>query len=160
MTSLDDFLADRIQRPLIIVEGNIADDPEKLAAMISEIKNRITYFARIFVVLDAAQVNALDQIGRDALTINYVTNCTEDSLNAIAKAYEVGRHMPNVGNKLISIDAPVDELTIVNRLGMDIATTKFVPIPYMREVRKCAIQGLQPDKLPDLCRVYEEAFRA
>lgn len=156
---LDDFLENRIQNPLTIVVGTCAEDPEKLAKVMSEVKNRITYFGKVFVVLDASQTMALDQIGHDALTINYITNCTEHSLQAIADAYKTGKDLPNVGNKLIAIDSPVDELTIVNKLGMDIATTKFVPIPYMREVRKCAIQNLQLDKVPDICRVYEEAFR-
>ena len=158
--SLDEFMMERIQRPLLFVTGSVDNDPEKVFHLMEELKSRLTYFRHLIIVLDAAQPNVLDQVGREALSISYVTNCTVESLAAVTAAYEAGRKIPNVCHKLICIDSPVDVGMLIATLKMDISMTKLIPIPYLREIKQAAIVRQQPHTYNDVLRVFEEAFRA
>ena len=158
--SHDEFMVERIQRPLLFVTGSVDNDPEKVFHLMEELKSRLTYFRHLIIVLDAAQLNVLDQVGREALSISYVTNCTVESLAAVTAAYEAGRKIPNVCHKLICIDSPVDVGMLIATLKMDISMTKLIPIPYLREIKQAAIVRQQPHTYNDVLRVFEEAFRA
>lgn len=158
--SLDEFMVERIQHPLLFVAGSVDNDPEKVFHLMEELKSRLTYFRHLIIVLDAAQLNVLDQVGREALSISYVTNCTVESLAAVTAAYEAGRKIPNVCHKLICIDSPVDVGMLIAMLKMDISMTKLIPIPYLREIKQAAIVRQQPHTYNDVLRVFEEAFRA
>ncbi|EDM99279.1 hypothetical protein BACCAP_03208 [Pseudoflavonifractor capillosus ATCC 29799] len=158
--SLDEFMVERIQRPLLFVTGSVDNDPEKVFHLMEELKSRLTYFRHLIIVLDAAQLNVIDQVGREALSISYVTNCTIESLAAVTAAYEAGRKIPNVCHKLICIDSPVDVGMLIATLKMDISMTKLIPIPYLREIKQAAIVRQQPHTYNDVLRVFEEAFRA
>ena len=158
--SLDEFMVERIQRPLLFVTGSVDNDPEKVFHLMEELKSRLTYFRHLIIVLDAAQLNVLDQVGREALSISYVTNCTVESLAAVTAAYEAGRKIPNVCHKLICIDSPVDVGMLIATLKMDISMTKLITIPYLREIKQAAIVRQQPHTYNDVLRVFEEAFRA
>lgn len=158
--SLDEFMVDRIQRPLLFVTGTVDNDPEKVFQLMEELKSRLTYFRHLIVVLDSKQLDILDQVGREALSISYVTNCTVESMEAVTIAYESGRKIPNVCHKLICIDSPVDVGMLISTLKMDISMTKLIPIPYLREIKQAAIVRQQPHTYNDVLRVFEEAFRA
>lgn len=158
--TLDEFMVDRIQQPLLFVTGSVDNDPEKVFHLMEELKSRLTYFRHLIIVLDATQLEILDQVGREALSISYVTNCTVESMGAVTVAYEAGRKIPNVCHKLICIDSPVDVGVLIATLKMDISMTKLIPIPYLREIKQAAIVRQQPHTYNDVLRVFEEAFRA
>mgnify|MGYP001140195997 CR=1 FL=1 len=160
VTELDAFMTERIQKPLLFVVGDVGNDPEKVFKLMEELKSRLTYFRHLIIVLDPAQKGILDQVGREALSIAYVTNCTLESMASISEAYEKGRALPNVAHILACIDSPVDAGMLLTTLKMDISMTKIVPIPYMREIRQAAIVRQQPHTYNDVFRVFEEAFRA
>lgn len=156
---LDEFLVNRIQKPLLFVTGSMENDPEKVFHLMEELKSRLTYFRHLIIVLDPAQLEVLDQIGREALSIVYVTNCTLDSMDSIANTYVAGRAIPNVCHKLVCIDSPVDVGMLMSTLKMDISMTQLIPIPYLREIKQAAIVRQQPHTYNDVLRVFEEAFR-
>lgn len=155
---LEDFMVERIQQPLLFVTGTL-DDPEKVFLLMEELKGRLTYFHNLIIVLDSDQTAVLDQVGREALSISYVTNCTVDSMDHIKEVYAGARDIPNVCHKLIAIDSPVDASNLISRLEMDIAMTQLIPIPYLRDMRKAALVGQQPHTYQDILSVFEEAFR-
>lgn len=156
---LDEFLVDRKQKPLLVVTGSVNKDPERIFHLLEELKARLTYYRHIILVLDASQTMELEQLGREALTISYVTNCTPESMEAVKAAYVEGRKLPNVGNKLVCIDSPVNVSTLVTDLDMDISMTQLVPLPYLPEMRKAAIVHQQPHTFDLVLRAFEEAFR-
>lgn len=153
------FMEERIQQQLCVVTGPAGMDPEMLAKFMEECKTRMNYYSSLIVVLDASMHEELDQLGREALTINYVTNCTTDSLQAINDCYDKARTIPNVGTLLCTIDAPVDATIVVDTLHMDIGRTRLVLIPYLRDIKKAAIVGENPANYGDTLRVFEDAFR-
>lgn len=159
VVQLDEFMVERKQQPLLFVTGAVDNDPEKVFHLMEELKSRLTYFRHLIIVLDAAQLDILDQVGREALSISYVTNCTVESMANVTSAYEAGRKIPNVCHKLICIDSPVDVGMLISTLKMDISMTKLIPIPYLREVKQAAIVRQQPHTYNDVLRVFEEAFR-
>lgn len=159
VTTLDDFMLERIQKQLLIVVGDVHNDPEQVFKLMEELKNRLTYYHNIIVVLDCKQTQILDQVGREALTISYVTNCTSESLQSVRDAYLIGHAIPNVGHKLICIDSPVDLGIIVSEVKMDISMTQLIPIPYLTEMKKAAVVHQQPHTYNDVLGVFEEAFR-
>lgn len=158
VTSLEDFMVERVQKPLLFVRG-YTDDPERVFLLTEELKNRLSYFQYLIVVLDAKQADIIDQVGREALSISYVTNCTVDNIESIKTAYSRAKSVPNVCHKLVSIDCPVDISNLISMLGMDIAMTQLIPIPYLREMKKAALVGQQPHTYTDILSVFEEAYR-
>lgn len=157
--TLGDFMGERIQQPLLFVTSSGKQDPEEIAMLLNELKARMSYYRNIIIVLDASQKEELDQLGREALTIAFVTNNTADSLSAISVAYQESRGLPNVGRLLCAIDAPVDASILINTLGLDISTTRLVLLPYMRDIRAMAITHQNPADYGDVLKVYEDAFR-
>ncbi len=156
---LEKFNEERIQHPLTFVTASETLDPEQLVKLVDTCKSRMDYYACLVFVVDASQAEILDQLGRDALTINYVTDCSADSMDKIATCYQKAREIPNVGTLLCAIDAPVDAATVVTKLGMDVSRTRLVLIPYAREIKKAAIVGEDPSAYNDTRYLYEQAFR-
>jgi hypothetical protein len=158
-TRLDDFMLERVQSPLLFVTGEPTGDPESLFQLMEELKARLTYFHNLIVVLDARQNAELDQLGREALSISYVTNCTVASIEAIKQIHKTGRNLPNVCHKLVCIDNPIDSGSLLTSLEMDVSMTQLIPLPYLREIRKAAVIKQPPHTYSDVLRVFEEAFR-
>lgn len=156
---LDDFLNDRIQRQLLYVTSKKRMDPEQIALMMDALKSRMSYYNCLIVALDASQREELDQLGREALTITYVTNCTADSMADITNCYSKAREIPNVGTILCAIDAPVDASIVINTLHMDVSRTRLVLIPYLRDIKAAAVMHEDPATYGDVLRIFEENFR-
>lgn len=156
---LEEFLVDRVQKPLLMVVGDPMVDPENVQMLLEELKARLSYYHNLIVVLDPVQKPLFDQIGREARSISYLTNCTPESMSCIADLYKDCRGLPNVAHRLLCIDSPVDMGSLLASLKMDISLTQLIPIPYLREMRQAAIVGQQPHTYADLLRVFEEAFR-
>ena len=156
---IDRFLQERVQQPLLFVAGERVDDPERIFEIMEKAKELLTYYHHIIMVLDPEQTIALDQVGREALSISYITNCTAKSLKETASAYATGRNIPNVATKLLTIDCPIDASDIVLKLDMDIATTKLIPLPYFQEMKQAALRNQPPHTYGDILRVFEEAYR-
>lgn len=157
--SLEQFMEERIQHPLTFVTTDQDLDPEQITKLLDECKGRMDYYACLVVVLDSAQSEQLDQIGREALTINYVTDCSAESMEAITACYEKARSIPNVGTLLCTIDAPIDAATVLMKMGFDSSRTRLVLIPYLREIKKAAIVQEDPSAYDDTRFIFEQAFR-
>ena len=157
--SLDQFMEERIQHPLTFVTTDQDLDPEQITKLLDECKGRMDYYACLVVVLDTEQTEQLDQIGREALTINYVTDCSADSMESITTCYEKARTIPNVGTLLCTIDAPTDAATVLMKMGFDSSRTRLVLIPYLREIKKAAIVQEDPSAYDDTRYIFEQAFR-
>ena len=159
VTPLDKFMTERIQEQLLVVVGDVHNDPEAVYRLLEELKSRLSYYGNLIVVLDTTQTDVLDQVGREALTVSYLTNCTNASMQAISDAHRACHAMPNVGRKLICIDCPVDAGTLLSSLQMDIALTQYIPLPHLREMKRAAVVHQPPYTYNDVLRVFEEAFR-
>lgn len=154
---LDDFMRERIDRQLCVVEG-VIDDVEERVEFIHELKTRLDYYAYIDVVLDVDQVDFLNLLAEEALTINYITDCTNSSLEDIEACY-AATTVSNVARKLLLIDPPIDVLKIANKVGADVTMTKCVTIPNMRKIKMCSVTSEAPYEYREVRDVFEEAFR-
>jgi hypothetical protein len=153
-----EFIAGRVERELLFTADNHDYDPERLAALIADVRERVQYYASVVVILDDGQTAALNQLSRDALSVTYVTDCGKDSLNAARKI--IREHTAdNVARKLAVIDPPLPVHEIAADLGADILTTKVQVIPYLKAVRKCSLTGKPPFEDEDLRTIYAEALR-
>ena len=154
---LDTFMRSRIDKPLCVVRGKVADI-EELGDLVVELKTRLDYYAYIDIVLDDTQVDYVKFLADESLTVNYITDCTNESIAKIAAVYsQVVTN--NVAYKLIMIDPPVSVLDIANRAGVDPTSTKCISIPYVQKVKTCSVVHDVPYEYPEVRAVYEEAFR-
>lgn len=156
---LSRFMEERVQQPLLFVTTKEHQDPEQISLLMNELKNRMVYYRHLIVVLDAEQREELDQLGREALTISYVTDCSADSISKVSQAYQESRSIPNVGRMLVSIDAPVDATILIKTMGMDMTNTRLVLLPYLNDIKKMAIVNGDPAEYGDVMRIFESAFR-
>lgn len=154
---LDDFLRERIERPLCVVEGAIKDS-ENLMEIIRELKTRLDYYAHVNVVCDAEDIETIKILASEALTLNFITNCTTSSMEDIALAYKAVQ-VENVARKLILIDPPIDVLALANRMKVDVTTTKCVTIPNLPKVKMCGVVLEKPYEYQEVRMAFEEAFR-
>ena len=154
---LDTFMRSRIDKPLCVVRGKVADI-EELGDLVVELKTRLDYYAYMDIVLDDTQVDYVKFLADESLTVNYITDCTNESIAKIADVYsQVVTN--NVAYKLIMIDPPVSVLDIANRAGVDPTSTKCISIPYVQKVKTCSVVHDVPYEYPEVRAVYEEAFR-
>lgn len=154
---LDDFLRERIERPLCVVEGAIKDS-ENLMEVIRELKTRLDYYAHVNVVCSAEDIETIKVLAAEALTLNFITNCTTSSMEDIALAYKAVQ-VDNVARKLILIDPPIDVLALANRMKVDVTTTKCVTIPNLPKVKMCGVVLEKPYEYQEVRMAFEEAFR-
>lgn len=155
--SVDEFLRTRIDRSLCVVEGCI-DDPEELMDMVLELKTRLDYYAYINIVLDSEQIDTIQTLSEDAYTLNYITDCTNESISDIAECYK-NNTTANIARKLLLIDPPLDVLKIAGRIGADVTATKCITIPNLPKIKMCALTNDAPYEYSEVRMAFEEAFR-
>jgi hypothetical protein len=155
--SLDEFYTDRKHEQLLVVAGQVGDDPEQIFVLNKELRERVSYYPCIVVLLDSAQGHILDQLSDDALVANYVTNCTTRSLAETKKVMSEHK-ASNIARRLIVIDPPCDIMDITRELGVDITLVNVVPIPYLREMKTCTFKRMLPHTDSTVLAVFEEAF--
>lgn len=154
---VDEFLRTRMDRALCVVEGQI-DDPEELMEMVRELKTRLDYYAYINIVLSADQIDTIQTLSEEAYTLNYITDCTNESITDIAECYK-NNTTANIARKLLMIDPPLDVLKIAGRIGADVTATKCITIPNLPKVKMCALTNDAPYEYSEVRMAFEEAFR-
>lgn len=154
---LHTFLNERIDRPLCVVAGQPVD-MEELMEVVRELKTRLDYYAHINVVFDDTQIVEAAAVSDEALSVNFITNCTNASIETMKNCY-AKINMNNIARKLIMIDRPVSVLEIAKRIGVDPTMTKCVTIPNMLRIKTCAVMNDAPYEYDDVRSIYEEAFR-
>ena len=73
VVDLDEFMRQRIDRPLCVVAGTVPD-VEALSELITELKTRLDYYAHINVILDSTQLEYAKVLAKESLTVNYISN--------------------------------------------------------------------------------------
>jgi|GEM_PF-1108678 len=155
---LDRFMQDRIERPLLAVEGTLDPDSERFDEVLYELKTRIHYYAHICIILDASQTGLLERLASSALAVHFVTDCTPRG-NSLTKRAIAAFKEENVARKVVLIDPPVEPIRIMRDLAVDPLRTKLIVIPYMKHMRACSLNGYKPFDSGEVMEVFEEAFR-
>ena len=156
--TIDEFYAERKHEQLMVVKADFGTDAEKLYKLMQELRNRLDYYPCICVVLDNTQTDFLNQLTSDALTVNYITDCTTRSVDAMREVIKK-HNAENIARRLVTIDTPVDALSIMKKLELDPMGCKLVPIPYLRDMKACALNEELPHTVETILTVFEEAFR-
>ena len=155
---LNDFMTQRIEEPFLVVQSKRRLEPEEMTMLVSEIKSRLNYYYYVNVLIEPDDQNAVELIAKDALTLNFITDCTLRSINEM-KACISKSKLDNVARKVIMIDAPISPLLLAQSLNIDCEKDKFIMLPYMKEIRACALKQERPYEHSDIVTVYENAFR-
>ena len=154
---LREFINQRIDKPLCVVAGQ-PTDIEDLSEIIKEFKTRLDYYANILVVFDDTQMEYARVASDEGNSINFITNCTNDSIDTIKECY-ASITVENVARKLLLIDPPVSVLELAKRANVDVLTTRCVTIPAVQRVKTCSIMHNAPYDYDEVRSVFEEAFR-
>ncbi len=155
--TLEHFLEHRIEEHLVCVEGYILT-PSELEPIIVQLKKRLNYYPYINIILDTSQVTLMKKLAEHALSITYITNCTNRS-NAQVKQSNDYITLKNIAKKIVLIDPTIDEMTILKDLSMDPLSTKLIMLPYLSKIKSCVIKAQPPFNDPELRTIFEEAFR-
>lgn len=156
--SLDEFLNSRTEQPFLCVESKDILAPDDLQELVSSLKSRLNYYAYINVILAPEDVNGLQQLSSDALSVHYITDCSTSSIATMREV--IGRHKTqNIARKLVTIDTPVSPLMIADSLGCDPTITKVITLPNVPAIRACSLRHDRPYEYSDVVAIYEEAFR-
>lgn len=158
LTSFDEFMREQTQKPMCVVSAYLNDDSEKIQQLVFRLREAVSYYRYINIVLDPSQVSTLKQLERDAISVGYITNCSPASLAFIRKAFSENDYT-NIGRKIYMIDPPEQMNKILNKIGADLMSTKCIYIPYSRDVRACAVSGMRPYDLSDVRSLYEDVIR-
>lgn len=155
---LDRFMADRIERQLLAVEGTLDPDSERFDEVLYELKTRIHYYAHICLILDASQTALLERLASSALAVHFITDCTPRG-NSLVKSAIAAFKEENVARKIVLIDPPVEPIRIMRDLAIDPLRTKLIVIPYLKHIRACSLNGYKPFDSHEVIEIFEEAFR-
>jgi len=156
--SLDHFLQNRLEEPLVCIEGEPAAEAERIEAMVAELKTRLNYYAHIHVILDAGQTELLRQLSPSALAVHFITDCSYRGNGLLKEAIAAFRE-ENIAKKVILIDPPVEPTKLLPELGVDPLLVKLIVLPRLQHIRACAFNRTRPFDSREVIDVFEEAFR-
>lgn len=154
---LDEFMRQRIDRPLCVVAGTVPD-VEALSELITELKTRLDYYAHINVILDSTQLEYAKVLAKESLTVNYITNCTKDNMEEMGNVY-ASVDVNNVAQKVLMVNPTIDVLKVAEYMNIDVTTTKCVSIPDVPKIKSCGVLQDKPYEYVGVRTVFEEAFK-
>lgn len=154
---LDEFMRQRIDRPLCVVAGTVPD-VEALSELITELKTRLDYYAHINVILDSTQLEYSKVLAKESLTVNYVTNCTKDNMEEMGNVY-ASVDVNNVAQKVLMVNPTIDVLKVAEYMNIDVTSTKCVSIPDVPKIKSCGVLQDKPYEYVGVRTVFEEAFK-
>lgn len=154
---LDEFMRQRIDRPLCVVAGTVPD-VEALSELITELKTRLDYYAHINVILDSTQLEYSKVLAKESLTVNYITNCTKDNMEEMGNVY-ASVDVNNVAQKVLMVNPTIDVLKVAEYMNIDVTSTKCVSIPDVPKIKSCGVLQDKPYEYVGVRTVFEEAFK-
>jgi hypothetical protein len=154
---LDEFMRQRIDRPLCVVAGTVPD-VEALSELITELKTRLDYYAHINVILDSTQLEYAKVLAKESLTVNYITNCTKDNMEEMGNVY-ASVDVNNVAQKVLMVNPTIDVLKVAEYMNIDVTSTKCVSIPDVPKIKSCGVSQDKPYEYVGVRTVFEEAFK-
>lgn len=154
---LDEFMRQRIDRPLCVVAGTVPD-VEALSELITELKTRLDYYAHINVILDSTQLEYARVLAKESLTVNYITNCTKDNMEEMGNVY-ASVDVNNVAQKVLMVNPTIDVLKVAEYMNIDVTSTKCVSIPDVPKIKSCGVLQDKPYEYVGVRTVFEEAFK-
>lgn len=154
---LDEFMRQRIDRPLCVVTGTVPD-VEALSELITELKTRLDYYAHINVILDSTQLEYAKVLAKESLTVNYITNCTKDNMEEMGNVY-ASVDVNNVAQKVLMVNPTIDVLKVAEYMNIDVTSTKCVSIPDVPKIKSCGVLQDKPYEYVGVRTVFEEAFK-
>lgn len=157
VVDLDEFMRQRIDRPLCVVAGTVPD-VEALTELITELKTRLDYYAHINVILDSTQLEYAKVLARESLTVNYITNCTKDNMEEMGNVY-ASVDVNNVAQKVLMVNPTIDVLKVAEYMNIDVTSTKCVSIPDVPKIKSCGVLQDKPYEYVGVRTVFEEAFK-
>lgn len=157
VVDLDEFMRQRIDRPLCVVAGTVPD-VEALAELITELKTRLDYYAHINVILDSTQLEYAKVLAKESLTVNYITNCTKDNMEEMGNVY-ASVDVNNVAQKVLMVNPTIDVLKVAEYMNIDVTSTKCVSIPDVPKIKSCGVLQDKPYEYVGVRTVFEEAFK-
>lgn len=156
--TLEDFMRERVQKQFLCVTASSIPTPDYLQTVIEELKTRLDYYPYVNLIMDPDDIEGIEQVSPDALSIHYVCNCTKQSMAIVKKTIQSHTY-PNIARKLVMIDPPISPLAIADSLGVDPTLFKLIMLPNVPNIRACAIQHDRPYEYEEVVRIFEEAFR-
>lgn len=157
VVDLDEFMRQRIDRPLCVVAGTVPD-VEALSELITELKTRLDYYAHINVILDSTQLEYAKVLAKESLTVNYITNCTKDNMEEMGNVY-ASVDVNNVAQKVLMVNPTIDVLKVTEYMNVDVTSTKCVSIPDVPKIKSCGVLQDKPYEYVGVRTVFEEAFK-
>lgn len=154
---LENFLANPVKKDLVFVESSKLST-EDLYEALDTLKMQVHYYPFINIILDAEDKDNINALAEEALSVTYITDCSEKSIEAIKESNH-SLTVENVARKLVTIDTPINPLEIMKLLEIDFTNTKVIPIPNLTEMRRCALMHTKPYESSEVVRIFEEAFR-
>lgn len=154
---LDEFMRQRIDRPLCVVAGTVPD-VEALSELITELKTRLDYYAHINVILDSTQLEYAEVLAKESLTVNYITNCTKDNMEEMGNVY-ASVDVNNVAQKVLMVNPTIDVMKVAEYMNIDVTSTKCVSIPDVPKIKSCGVLQDKPYEYVGVRTVFEEAFK-
>jgi hypothetical protein len=154
--SLDQFMEQRIEHQFLCVEGN-AGKIENIDRFVGELKMRLNYYPYINIILDVSQEKEIKQLSESALTISFITNCTNrgiESMKGCIQKYDT----ENIARKIILIDPQIETSEIVSGLGADMLMYKVITVPYLAQIKACSLKGENPADIEEVSIIFENAF--
>lgn len=155
---ISDFMSNRVEKQFLCVEATQKLNLDELQKFVLELKSRLNYYPCINIILDQDDVEELNQLSNDALTVHYITNCSAQSLD---KMTEISQYSvtSNIARKLVLIDPPISPVMIAERIKVDPTITQAIMLPNLPIIRACELTHEHAYEYKDVVSIFEEAFR-
>lgn len=154
--SLNEFFLNQMERSFVCVRSRKLN-AEEVQELITKLKTLVSYYGYINVIVAPEDIEVFNQLCAEAFVVHYITDCTKSSIEVV-KNIVSNTEVVNVAKKLIMIAPPIDPLEIATEVGIDLTSTKIIPVPYMPEIRAACLKKEEPFMMDNVRRAFEEAF--
>lgn len=160
MRSLDDWMEHRYEEPYCGVKGTISETPEAVQRFITALVKAADYYRVINVVVDPSQRAVIDLLAPDVLTINYVTDTSNQNIEFF-KDFIRDTQYDNVAQRVI-INKSVDSVCkpIVEKLGLiESLNVHLTNIPFVPDIVECGLRNVKPYEMFSVQEAFKEVCK-
>ena len=152
---LAEFTNKHPEKQLCIIELEDKPDIEQIQRILDICRKSLNHYGQFVFILEDGQKDELVVLSQEALSINYVCNCTDSSIDVLKELVSCNI-TSNVARKIVLIDPMYSPRVMLNFL--DFTRYKLVILPKLSEIATARYKGIKPWSSPNVVEIFEEVF--
>jgi hypothetical protein len=154
--SLTEFY-DRLPRGRLIIAAKGDGEDVDFMRLAESLKNCVNVFSRVYITVSVGDLELFDDLLPMASVVNFISDGRMDSLDKLRPVTNAFNQF-NKAQILTLVNSGTDPVKVIEYLGMDLARTKLIRIPFFPEIQDAALFKANPGEYPRIRDLFLEAY--